>query len=156
MGNNLNMVYIRQIRFPLIQTPDGGALGKALAVLIVDDEEGILEMASRILEEHGVSSLKARSGEEALAVFRSNCDGIGLVLMDLGLPGLSGIEAMSAMLCECPHIRVIISSGTDEDEFSQALSLGAYACLGKPYRMQALVDCVKSALSKAGGPGSDA
>ena len=65
-------------------------------ILIVDDDESIRRMLAAVLARDGFQTSTAGSGEEGLAVFRAQSPDI--VLMDIRMPGLSGIEAMSAML----------------------------------------------------------
>lgn len=126
---------------------EGGALVTDGTVLIVDDEPGISELASRILDEHGYATLLAASGEEALEVYRANPTSIGLVIMDLGMSGIGGLKSIALILGEYPGARIVVSSGTNEDEVAEALSCGAIGCLAKPYRMMELVDCVNRALA---------
>lgn len=115
-------------------------------VLIVDDESRISELASRILREFGYSTILADSGERAFELYRSSPDKIDLVIMDLGMPGIGGLKAMSLILDEFPGARIVVSSGTNIEETGEALACGAYACLNKPYRVSELLECVGSAL----------
>lgn len=130
--------------FPLWR---GWALESSKTVLIVDDEEGIAELAARILAEYGFGSIKANSGEEAVAIFNSRGSEIDVTLMDMGMPGMGGLEAMSEILKAFPEAKIVVSSGSSEEDVAAALCSGAFATLGKPYRMNALLECVRGAVS---------
>ncbi len=80
-------------------------------VLIVDDEDSIRKSLSKILEHHGFDVLTAVNGESALAVLQTEHDRIDVVLLDLSMPGISGIEVLKIALAEYPHLPFILCSG---------------------------------------------
>lgn len=131
---------------PIVSHIRGRALETVKTVLIVDDEEGIAELAARILAEYGFGALKAYSGEEAVGIFLTRGGAIDLTIMDMGMPGMGGLEAMSEILKAFPEAKIVVSSGSSEEDVAAALGCGAYATLGKPYRMNALVECVRGAV----------
>ncbi|NCC25609.1 MAG: transporter substrate-binding domain-containing protein [Deltaproteobacteria bacterium] len=116
-------------------------------ILVVDDEPEIRELTAETLEALGYTVLVAASGEEALEIFRRQGNGIGLVLLDLNMPGLGGQKCLAALREIDPGVRVVIASGyAATDHRSQALASGAWGFIAKPYRMRELADVVRSSL----------
>ena len=79
-------------------------------VLVVDDEPGVLAIASLHLQRAGYTVLEAIGGAAALSVLESRSD-VALVLIDCDMPGMSGPEADKIILARWPHIRIIAMSG---------------------------------------------
>ena len=101
-------------------------------ILIVDDDESIRRMLAAVLARDGFQTSTAGSGEEGLAVFRAQSPDI--VLMDIRMPGLSGIEAMSAMLELRPGATVIlITAYADLDTAVRAIKNGVFDFVIKPF-----------------------
>ena len=128
-----------------VKTPSikGGGL-----VLIVDDTDGVREVAEAMLEIAGFEVLTAKGGAEAVEIFREKHADFCLVLSDLSMPFMDGWETMAALRRIRPDIPVILSSGYDE---AQAMS-GKHteqpqSFLQKPYKMQALKDALAKALA---------
>jgi PAS domain S-box-containing protein len=115
-------------------------------VLLVDDEPTVLETIGSALETLGLQVVLARDGLEALETLSSNPAAIDLVLMDLTMPRMDGREAFQAMRQVHPEVRVILSSGYNEQESIQPfLGKGLAGFLQKPYTFDAL----RAALLKA-------
>lgn len=103
-------------------------------VLIIDDDEIIRMTTDEILSELGYSTLAADSGESGLSLFNDKHSEIGLILLDLTMPGRSVVDIFSDMLKTDPDVRVLISSGNSFDpKVQQLISLGAKGFLQKPY-----------------------
>jgi len=101
-------------------------------ILIVDDDESIRRMLAAVLGREGYQTATAKDGEEGLALFRSNSPDI--VLMDIRMPGLSGIEAMSAMLELRPGAAVILMTAyADLETAVQAIKNGVFDFVIKPF-----------------------
>ncbi len=81
-------------------------------VLVVDDEESIHLLYKEELEEEGYSVYSAMSGEEALKLFDEEKP--DLVILDINMPGMNGIEVLRQMKEKRPHIPVILSSAYPE------------------------------------------
>lgn len=123
-------------------------------VLAVDDESTILALARDLLELSGYRVLTARNGEEALRIFREHEARIDLVLLDLTMPVMGGLECFRRMRAVDPGVRVIISSGfSSESSAAEMLREGAVDYLSKPYDIQVLARIVDAALRKP-RPGS--
>jgi two-component system response regulator AtoC len=101
-------------------------------ILIVDDDESIRCLLAAVLAREGFQTATARDGEEGLAVFRAMSPDI--VLMDIRMPGLSGLEAMRAMLGLRPGAAVILMTAyADLDTAVQAIKSGVFDFVIKPF-----------------------
>ena len=121
-------------------------------VMVVDDDEVVLEINSRLVEMLGYNVLQAHDGEEGIEVFRQHQAEILFVLSDFAMPQKNGLE-MAALLREmAPETPVILVSGYSED-----LVLGNVDTeypkyfLGKPFTLQELREVVAVALFPASG-----
>ena len=96
-----------------------------LTLLLIDDEEAVRDMVGEVLEQEGVSVLRAEDGARGVALFRDQRERVDLVLLDLSMPGLSGEETFRRLREIDPGVPVILSSGYDHDEargrFGEAL-----------------------------------
>lgn len=102
-------------------------------ILVVDDEPGICRVARAILEGAGFEVLCATGGAEAVAVFRRHARDIRLVLLDLHMPGMGGLEALQLILEVDPDVRVLCMSGHLEARSGDVIRAGAPPLLRKPY-----------------------
>ena len=115
-----------------------------IRILTVDDHPLIHEGIAALINSQPdmVVAAEATTGKRALAKFREAQP--DLVLMDLGLPDMSGIEVMVSILKENAHARVIIlSMSTGDVEIQQALKAGAFAYLSKNMPPQELVEVIR-------------
>ncbi|MGA3238259.1 MAG: response regulator [Bryobacteraceae bacterium] len=120
------------------------------AVLVVDDEEIVRNMAQKALTRAGYEVLLAGNGAEALAVFSRNVRRISLVLLDLVMPVMSGEEALPHLLSMNPDAPVIVSSGHGEEECRVRLKEPRVAgFLQKPYTAASLAAKVHAVLGAA-------
>jgi len=127
--------------------------GPQRTILAVDDEPTILALAKDVLELEGYRVLVARNGVEALAVYGDSRGGIDLVLLDLTMPVMGGVECFRRLKQLDPAVRVVISSGfTSEGATVDMLRDGALDCLQKPYEIQALARIVAAALARERTP----
>jgi two-component system, cell cycle sensor histidine kinase and response regulator CckA len=103
-------------------------------VLIVEDEENLRELLRMVLEESGIKVLEAGDGVEALEIFTTHKDEIGVVLSDLGLPRLGGWEAFLKMRKINPEVKGILASGFfNADVRTEIIKSGAIDFIEKPY-----------------------
>jgi anti-anti-sigma factor len=113
-------------------------------ILIIDDEKPTLKMFSLFLEVYGFAILTAESGEEGLEVFDRERPEI--VLTDIKMPGMDGIEVLREIKRRSPTTEVIVITGHgDMDLAIQALNLDAADFINKPIQRQSL----EQALSRA-------
>jgi two-component system, NtrC family, nitrogen regulation response regulator NtrX len=116
-------------------------------VLIVDDEEGIRESLSDILEDDGYGILTSGSGEEAIKALRAqNPD---LVFLDIWLPGMDGIQTLKEIKEINPDLPVIMISGHGNIELAvKATKMGAYDFLEKPLSLDRILLATKRAIER--------
>lgn len=115
-------------------------------VLIVDDEEGIRESLKLILGDH-YDLVLTDSGEQALRALEGDAS-IGLVLLDIKMPKVSGIDILKAIKAKRPGINVIMVTGYRSTETAgEAARLGASGYIIKPFKSEEILDTVKRNLA---------
>jgi PAS domain S-box-containing protein len=121
--------------------------GKGECILIVDDEEGLLAITRAALENYGYNVLTASSGFEAVVQFTKNQDAVNLVITDLAMPFMNGLETIAALRKIRPDIKIIIASGS-EKEIEEAKNLIiTNAFIAKPFTNDALIEIVHEVLA---------
>ena len=129
--------------------------GGTETILVVDDEPAVLDLAENILSLKGYQIITARSGEEALEVHHHRGNELGLIILDLGMPGMGGLNCLKRLSVLEPRVPVIISSGyTNGENASGMIRAGAKAFLGKPYRLTDLLALVRHVLDEHQGRGT--
>jgi putative two-component system response regulator len=115
------------------------------SILIVDDEQLVREMISRRLETRGYKCLTAGNGQEALSLISEN--NISLVLLDISMPGISGLDVLNDIRSKSADIMVImITAVVDINIAIKAMTSGAYDYLIKPIESELLFLSVNRAL----------
>ena len=126
------------------------ASGPPGRVLVVDDEADVIDLVRDYLGEFGYTVETARTGEEAL----TRLDGGGtfdVVLLDLGLPGLSGIEVCRSIRARGDDTPILVLSAWDQEQDKVvALDSGADDYLTKPFGMRELLARVRVMMRRAG------
>ena len=113
-------------------------------VLVVDDDETIRDTLYELLSEEYVCQT-AETAEKAFA--RLEADAYEVVLTDISMPGLSGLELLGRVRQRFPNTPVIIISGIGDQEHAQGLiKLGAFDFLLKPFTLEVVEKSVKRAL----------
>ena len=108
-------------------------------ILLVDDEESLLALGSRLLEHLGFTVLTAADGQQAVNLYRERGKEIDLVLMDLTMPHMDGAEAFDALRQMNPEVRVVLASGySHEDMTSRFQGKRLDGVLQKPYSLATL------------------
>ncbi|MCG2723020.1 MAG: sigma-54 dependent transcriptional regulator [Thermodesulfovibrionales bacterium] len=116
-------------------------------ILVVDDEEGIRESLTGIFEDEGYAVLASGSGEEAMKVIKEQSP--DLILLDVWLTGMDGIETLKLMKEVKPNIPVIIISGHGNIELAvKATRMGAYDFLEKPLSLERVVLTAQRAIER--------
>jgi FixJ family two-component response regulator len=122
-----------------------GARLDAGLVAIVDDDQWVLRSMGRLIKSAGFRVETFLTAEDFLESARDSktvC-----AVLDIGLPGMSGLDLQERLAVENPQIRVIFVSAHDETEMrTRALAAGAIAFLGKPVNDKALLDAISSAV----------
>ncbi len=112
-------------------------------ILVVDDEESVRQIAAMILERSGYKTLTAYDGLDALSKLRENVDGVDCVLLDMTMPNLGGEQTFLEMVKIKPGLRVLLSSGYNEQTVTRKLlDKGLAGFIQKPYTRATLLDKV--------------
>ena len=115
--------------------PMHDAAVQPVTILVVDDEDVVRTSTARLLQRRGYDVLEAVDGYQALEVFRQQTDQIGCILLDLNMPGMSGLEVLAEVTALKPSVKVLILTGYAAriEEVS-----GATAVLQKPFSVDEL------------------
>ena len=118
-------------------------------IMVVDDEDNVRHLARTILERKGYSVLGASSGETALSLFSANQTKIHLVIMDLGMPGMSGTQCLERLLALKPDLKFMVASGYARKQDANGMaSLGEVPFLGKPFTVKDLLFKVRQVIDQ--------
>src|SRR5215470_3485595 len=118
-----------------------------MRILIVDDEEVLRDVLEVVLRREGFDVVLAASGEEALNVLDS--EEIDLVILDIMLPGISGIDTLRSIRVSNPGLPVIvITAFSSIDGAIEAMKHGAFHYIPKPFKNEEVVLTVNKALEQ--------
>ena len=116
-------------------------------VLMVDDEEGILEVGKELLDEMGYNVLTARNGNDSIEIMSSNKKDIDIVILDMIMPQMSGSKTYDCIKEINPDIKVLLSSGYSIDgEATRILERGCNGFIQKPFTIKALSSKIREIL----------
>jgi len=108
-------------------------------ILLVDDEEMIIEVNQEILKTLGYKTMIARSGKEAVEIYKSSQEKINMVIMDMIIPGVSGKEFYDNLKKIDPEIKVLLSSGYSvSGQAAEILERGCNGFIQKPFKLKEL------------------
>ncbi len=138
-------------RVPEAHAPAPGksaaVLGGTETVLVIEDEEMLLDLATTILVERGYRVLTARDGEEGVTAFAQNKDTIAVVIADLGLPKLGGDEVFARIREIDPRAKIILASGLLTSEtVSDLRQLGVKHVFNKPYSPEEMLRLIRTVI----------
>jgi CheY-like chemotaxis protein len=151
-GRGTNVKVLLPATAASLQPEDKGAAGGRSAlqgktVLVVDDEPTVAEVAQRILEKHGCAVLTAAHGAQAVEIYRRRGAEIDLVLLDMTMPGLGGVETFQELRRLDAAVKVVLSSGYNEqDATSRFAGKGLAGFMQKPYTPAALMEKLSEVL----------
>jgi CheY-like chemotaxis protein len=124
--------------------------GKGEQVLFIDDEEPIRRMADKMLRKLGYTVTACGSGESALAEFRNRSGGLAVVMTDMTMPGMSGLDVVAGVREIRPDIPVILTSGfLGESDLARARALNVTRMLDKPLSAESLAAAMRACLEPA-------
>jgi PAS domain S-box-containing protein len=116
-------------------------------LLMIDDEESIRNLGKELLDEAGYNVLTAGSGREALRTYQELGKGVSLVILDLVMPDMSGLECLEELLKMNPEVKVLIVSGySPANQGTEVLERGAVGFVPKPYNFKQILAAVRTAL----------
>jgi DNA-binding response OmpR family regulator len=123
-----------------------GLKGVRMKVLIAEDEALIRLDVKSVLEEHGFQVCEARDGEEAVKFARD--PSVDAAFVDVGMPGLDGIEATRQILAGREIPIVLLTAHANEEVVDRALEAGVSGYLVKPFGERALVPALRTAVER--------
>ena len=113
-------------------------------VLIVEDDRAICNFMRRVLEANGYESIAVGTGREAISMLTSHCPDV--VILDLGLPDMDGMEVLEQLRTWSLMPVVVVSARTDEREKVRALDAGADDYITKPFGTSELLARLRTAI----------
>jgi PAS domain S-box-containing protein len=122
-----------------VKTVNEEALDGTGTILLVDDEPMIINVGKALLERLGYKVIIAASGMAAVNIYEADKDKIDIVILDIIMPGMNGIETYKRLKRCNPEIKVLFSSGYSMDEgSSEIMNLDTNGFIQKPYRFEKL------------------
>ncbi len=127
------------------------AFTKRHHVLLIDDNELLRDMGRDILDHLGYVPILAASGEEGIKLFREKHHRIDLVLLDVVMPGIGGLETFRRLKQIDPKVKVLVVSGYSEaEQVIKILKEGALGLIQKPFQIKVLARAIKEILGEKG------
>ena len=118
-----------------------------LRILVVDDERPVREAMALLLKQEGYRVVAAECGHTAVSAIEAFT--FDLVIVDIFMPGMTGLETIDILRRDAPEVPVIVMSGypagsgaTGTDFFREAVDRGATCCLRKPFTREQLIDAI--------------
>jgi two-component system, cell cycle sensor histidine kinase and response regulator CckA len=134
----------------------GERAGSVVSVLVVDDEAAVRRFACRVLERAGYGVLEAIDGVEALEVIQGQTVVLELVVSDIVMPRMNGVELMQALSVSRPALAVILMSGYATAALSERGIVAPCSILTKPFSAERLLAEVDRCIPRPGGGSSAA
>ena len=117
-------------------------------IMLVDDEVTFVETMAKRLEKRNIETLIALSGEESLEALKTH-QNLDVIVLDVKMPGMDGLETLKRIKQELPLIEVIMLTGHATIQSGiEGMKLGAYDFLTKPCDVEELVSKIKDAANK--------
>ena len=119
-------------------------------ILVADDEQNIVQFLAEALRREGYTVDVAANGEEAYEMAKLLRP--HLVLLDIRMPGINGLEALRRIMCMDPTIKVIVVTAVrDQSVAAEVLKMGAIDYITKPFELERLSTAVTRALNRLPG-----
>ncbi|MFC1554515.1 PAS domain S-box protein [candidate division KSB1 bacterium] len=116
-------------------------------ILVVDDEEHVRNLTTKMLEDLGYKVFSAKDGNEALSIYNDNKHLIGLVLLDMIMPQMDGKITNQKLRNINPDVKVVLTSGYAKDgKASEIIAEGAYRFIQKPFKLGELSKTIAEVL----------
>ena len=116
-------------------------------ILLVEDSDAVRDVVAKMLENGGLTVLQASGGEEALALARRGDAAIDLLLTDIVMPEMSGVELADRLERERPDVRILFMTAYAEEVVVSKGILGKHReCIGKPFGQEEITKKVRKIL----------
>jgi DNA-binding NtrC family response regulator len=109
------------------------------SVLVVDDDDGVRRFAARVLREEGYEVREAADGAEALELLRGEASKIAIVVSDIVMPKLNGVQLLQMLSTLQPRLPVILMSGYGTVQLAERNIVSPCGVLGKPFHPDVLL-----------------
>jgi len=124
--------------------------GNGESILVVEDEEIVLKLATRVLSENGYVVFEAANAKEALDIYNREKGKFNLVFTDVVMPGENGLQLVDKLLTLNPELRVLFSSGYSDDKSHRDIIIErGLQFLQKPYTPTELLQVIKEVIEVA-------
>lgn len=125
-------------------------VGGSETILLVEDDDTLRRITSRLIASHGYQVLESRNGSEAIGIVESGAQKIDLILSDMVMPELGGLEIWRIVHERYPSIRMLFMSGYLGDESKRSIiqKLGL-TCISKPFEPRQILSAVRKELDRA-------
>lgn len=157
VSSELGKGTVFSLYFPLSEEPqeqvnvvgDTVDISREATIMLVEDEEMVSNMVSRILNSLGHKVIACRDGIEAVDLYSNTWRSVDLVILDLVMPRMSGKDTFLAMKKINPDVKVLLASGFSIDgEAQSVIDLGASGFIQKPFNMDALSKSISERLDQ--------
>ncbi len=123
--------------------------GRPSTILVVDDEQGLREMLSEILEGKEYRVVTASNGIDAVKKYQAQHEQIDMVISDLGMPLMGGEEVFAKLAEINPQVRMVFMTGyLEEGSRNSILRRGVKNIIHKPFRIEEILECVSRVLAE--------
>jgi CheY-like chemotaxis protein len=120
-------------------------MGNKQVILVADDEVVVRDLLRRVLTEAGYQVIAVETGKQAIENVRK--ERVDLVLLDINMPGIGGVEALREIIAEVPTSRVIMLTAVNDPKTAElVMSLGALDYLTKPIDIATLKKAIQTHL----------
>jgi two-component system, cell cycle sensor histidine kinase and response regulator CckA len=137
---------MKSVDEPSSAVPSRAAAG--ILVLVVDDEVAVRRFAVRVLELEGYGVVEAGDGMEALELIKHGSTLVEVVVTDIVMPRLNGVELMHALSVSHPDLPVILMSGYATDALAELGIATPCAMLAKPFLSERLLEEVRRCINR--------
>jgi len=133
----------------ILDDSESHVLGSGECILLVDDEETIINIGKDVLESLNYQVLVGKDGYEAIEIYKTHGDKIKLIIMDIVMPRMGGVDAASAIQEINPEAKIIFSSGYDRTQTLMNQKLPEHCLfISKPFTISALSRAINRLLSQ--------
>ncbi len=150
-GSCFTLLFPAASEKPVSEIPKPESFSKRLlgseTILVAEDEPLVRSLATTVLQQYGYTVLVAEDAAKAKELFQEHRDGIDLLLTDVVMPGLSGVELSGDLLRQAPLLKVIFMSGYVDGHLNMTgIANGSHPFLKKPFGTEALARLVRQTL----------
>ena len=125
------------------------SLSSNRTILVVEDEKLMLRLLEKVFSQKGYQVFAVSDGEEAIEIYSYHGSKIDIVLLDVGLPRMTGWQVFSKMQQENPDVRVVIASGYLEPKRKADMTCaGVKDFVTKPYRLDDVVRTIENVIER--------